>query len=186
MLRPQPSVILLLVFVLGVNNACFLRPKSSTQEKTSSETLVKTNLPPPVGFVNDFAGVFEPEAKARLESLLERLRQDGNIEFAVVTVETTNGHPIFDYSLVLANEWKVGPKDSRAGLLFMLAVKDRKWWIQVTKALEGDLPDSLCKQLGDQSVDLYKQGRYGEGVEKLVRLIVARLEQTRSFHLPRT
>jgi uncharacterized protein len=184
MLRSRLSLIFLVVIVLGANHSCALRPKSSSQEQTP-EALVKTNLPPPNGLINDFANVFEPEAKARLEALLTQLNQNGNIAFAVVTVETTNGQPIFDYSLALAREWKVGSKNS-GGLLLMLAVKDRKWWIQVSRGLENDLPDSLCKQLGEQSTDLYKSGRYSDGIEKFVRAIIARLEQTRSFRLPRT
>jgi len=184
MLRSKLSVILLLVMLLGANHSCGLRPKSSSQEQ-SPEAQIKTNLPAPAGLINDFANVFDPEAKTRLGALLDELNRSGNIAFAVVTVETTNGQPIYDYSLALAREWKVGSKDG-GGLLLMLAIKDRNWWIQVSKGLENDLPDSLCKELGDQSVDLYKKGRYSDGIEKFVRALIARLEQTRSFRLPRS
>ena len=60
--------------------------------------------------------------------MLTELRNRSEIEFAVVTVETTGGQPIFDYSLDVARGWGIGPKDSSkgGGLLLMLAVKDRQ------------------------------------------------------------
>src|SRR4051812_47195610 len=76
---------------------------------------VKSPLPRPVGFVNDYANVFNGESKRRLESVLKELKDKSEIEFAVVTVETTGGRPIFDYSLDVARGWGIGPKDSSKG-----------------------------------------------------------------------
>jgi hypothetical protein len=41
-------------------------------------------------------------------------------------------------------------------------------------------PAYVYKELGDQSVDLYKRGRYVEGIEKYVQAIIKRLESTKS------
>src|ERR687889_758431 len=72
-----------------------LEDTSSNQNKQSE---AKSPLPSPTGLVNDYAGVFAPESKARLEAVLRELREKSDIEFAVVTVETTGEQPIFDYS----------------------------------------------------------------------------------------
>jgi uncharacterized membrane protein YgcG len=65
----------------------------------------------------------------------------------------------------------------------MLAIKDRQWRIQVSRSLEKDLPDEVCKELGDQSLDLYRRGNYAEGITKYVKAIIARLEKIRGFEL---
>ena len=116
---------------------------------------------------------------------MKELKDKSDIEFAVVTVETTGGRPIFDYSLALARGWGVGPKDTSkgGGLLLLLAVKDRRWQIQVSRRLEKDLPDEECKKLGDQSTELYQQGRYDEGLIKYVEAIIGRLEEAKGFKL---
>jgi uncharacterized protein len=113
------------------------------------------------------------------------LREKSDIEFAVVTIETTGGQPIFDYSLAVAKEWGIGSKDTSkgGGLLLMIAIKDREWRIQVGRSLEKDLPDEVCKTLGDQSLGLYRQGKYAEGILKYVKGIIGRLEQVRGFKL---
>lgn len=156
---------------------------SPQSEKRQME--VKNPLPKPVGFVNDYANVFDGESKRRMESVLTELRDKAEIEFAVVTVETTGGRPIFDYSLDVAKGWGIGSKDTSkgGGVLLLLATKEHEWRIQVSRSLEKDLPDDECKRLGEQSRELYQNGRYAEGVTKYVGAIIGRLEEARGFKL---
>ena len=56
-------------------------------------------IPPPHGFVNDFAGVIDPATKRHLETLIEELRAKTSAEIAVVTVDTTAGLTAFDYAM---------------------------------------------------------------------------------------
>lgn len=185
----------LLILLVSVGHSCSFNAgtrrniSSPSPEATSSGTTpqaeTKSPLPPPTGFVNDYANVLDSESKARLHSALTELIAKSDIEFAIVTIETTGGQPIFDYSLALAKEWGVGPKDTSkgGGSLLLLAIKDREWRIQVSRSLEKDLPDEVCKELGDRSRDLYRQGEYGEGIVKNVKAIIERLETIRGFKL---
>src|ERR1041384_4961921 len=183
--RPK-FLLFVLVALVSVSNSCSPRSLPSAQTPSPpTKAEIKSLLPRPTGFVNDYANVFDSNSKQRLESLLAKLREKANIEFAVVTVDTTNGQPIFDYSLALAKEWGVGPKDSSqgGGLLLLLAIKDRQWRLQVSRSLEKDLPDDVCKELGDKSVEMYTQGRYVEGIEKYVNALISRLENVKGFSL---
>ena len=179
-------VVFLIAALIGVSNSCVSHFRPSAQKQTPDAKAEAGNLlPSPTGFVNDYAAVFDADSKTRLESLLARLKEKASIEFAVVTVNTTNGQPIFDYSLAVAKQWGVGPKDSSqgGGLLLMLAIQDRQWRLQVSRSLEKDLPDDVCKQLGEESTELYHQGRYVEGIEKYVNAIIRKLEQSKRFSL---
>ena len=174
-------------FVLLLPSAldCSSFSRSDPHANQTGETQVKSPLPPPTGFVADYANVIDSASRQRLESTLTELKNKSAIEFAVLTVESTGGQPIFDYSLAVARGWGIGPKDSThgGGLLFMLAVKDRQWRIQVSRDLEKDLPDEFCKALGQQLEDLCKQGKYAEGITKYVEGIIKRLQETRGFSL---
>jgi uncharacterized protein len=154
-----------------------------TASPTVSPTLITARLPPPKGFVNDFANVFDNKAEANLEALLTKLKDKSNIEFAVATVDTTKGESIYNYSLNVAREWGIGPKDTSqgGGMLLMLAIKDRRWHLQVSRSLEKDLPDEVCKELGQQSEPLYAKGDYAGGAEKYVKALIERLEKQRNF-----
>ena len=188
------AALFLLLFLSGIGGSCAssavsnvntIADPGAVSQNQSSQEQVKNPLPPPTGFVNDYENVFDPESKQKLESVLQELRNKSDIEFAVVTVETTGGQPIFDYSLAVIRGWGVGPKDTSkgGGLLLMLAIKDRQWRLQVSRSLEKDLPDEVCKALGDQSRELYRQGKYDEGVTRYVKAIIARLEEIRGFKL---
>lgn len=184
--RRPVCLLFVLTALLYVSYSCGSRSVPGTQSQSlGTKAQNQTLLPAPTGFVNDYANVFDVNSRQRLESLLVQLKEEANIEFAVVTVETTNGQPIADYSLQLAKEWGVGPKDTPqgGGLLLLLAVKDRQWRLQVSRSLEKDLPDEVCKELGDQSTELYRDGRYGDGIEKYVEAIIERLEEVKQFSL---
>ena len=131
-----------------------------------------------VGLVNDYANVFDDAAKTRLLFTINELRTNSDVQFVVATVESTNGQSIFDYSLALARDWRPGGESGR-GLLLVLAIRDRQWRLQVSKALEKDLPDQVCKELGTRSEELYKQGKYAEGIDLYVRAIGDKLQVKR-------
>lgn len=149
------------------------------QQATSSPSPVSTTLPKQSRVINDYAGVFDPAEVRRLEFTIKELLTNADVEFVLVTVDTTHGQSIFDYSLALARDWKPGGNSGR-GLLLVLAIKDRRWRLQVTKALEKELPDEVCKQLGDPSAEFYKEGKYAEGVDRYVRAIGDRLRAMKS------
>lgn len=191
-LAKRSTVAALVLFLSCVGVACTSKPAGDkvsavglAAQNQNSQVEVKSPLPPPTGLVNDYAHVFTPESKSRLESVLTELKTKTEIEFAVVTVETTGGQPIFDYSLAVAKGWGVGPKDTTkgGGLLLMLAVKDRQWRLQVSRSLEKDLPDEVSKEMGEQSRGLYREGKYAEGAIKYVAAIIARLEEVKGFKL---
>ena len=170
------------------NTASGARGVLSAQTPTRNENSraeVESPLPRPSGFVNDYANVFDSGSRERLESVMTELRDKSEIEFALVTVETTEGRPTSDYSLAVAKGWGVGPKDTSkgGGLLLMLATKQSEWRIHVSRSLEKDLPDDVCKRLGEQSRELYREGRYAEGLTKYVGAIIGRLEEARGFKL---
>jgi uncharacterized protein len=144
----------------------------------------RSPLPEPTGFVNDFAGVIDPATKSRMETILTNLRDRAQIEFAVVTVRTTGGQDIFDYSLAVARGWGIGPgNDEKNGLLLLVAIDDRKWFIQVSRHLEGDLPDGLVGEIGRRMRAPFREGRYSQGLMDAVQTFVATLAEKRGFSI---
>ncbi|GAC1446606.1 MAG: hypothetical protein NVSMB56_06880 [Pyrinomonadaceae bacterium] len=104
--------------------------------------ITKSPLPSPTGYVNDYANVVDPATKQRMETILQNLKQRADIEFAVVTVKTTGDTPIFDFSLAVARGWGIGSREGeKNSLLLLVATDDHKSQIQVSRHLEGDLPD---------------------------------------------
>src|SRR6266849_3556876 len=140
-------------------------------------------LPQPNGYVNDYAGVVDSATKERLETTLGNLDRQHQIQFAVVTVNTNGGQDIFDYSLAVARGWGIGSKDtSKPSLLLLVAIKDRKYFTQVSRHLEGDLPDGLVGQIQrEQLVPAFKAGQYGQGLADTIDTYVATVAKKNGF-----
>src|SRR5712671_3554893 len=142
-------------------------------------------LPPPTGYVNDYAKVIDSATKQQLEATLTNLDQQQQIQFSVVTVDTTGGRDIFDYSLAVARGWGIGSKDAqKPSLLLLVAIKDRKYFTQVSRHLEGDLPDGLVGQIQrEQLVPAFKAGQYGEGIADTVETYITTVAQKKGFSI---
>lgn len=125
----------------------------------------------PVGYVNDFANVLSPDAKAKLTALCTEVDQKAKAQIAVVTVPTTNGQDIFDYSYNLATKWGVGPKQVSRGVLILYATNDHKYWTQVGYGLEGILPDGKVGGFGREAVPILRQGNYDAALLLVTRRI---------------
>ena len=108
-------------------------------------------LPAPTSPVTDNAGVFDPAAKQQLETKLIDFKTKTGVEMAVAVVRTTGERPIFDYSLAVARGWGIGSKeDDNPSALLFVAIDDRKYFTQVSKDLEDELPDGVVGSLQRQ------------------------------------
>ncbi len=129
-------------------------------------------LPASTGFVNDYAGVIDAGTKQQLETKLKNLKETTNpsVEIAVAVVKTTGDRPIFDYSLAVARGWKIGSKlDDNPSALLLVAIDDRKYFTQVSKDLEDEMPDGVVGNLQRQYlVPQFKKGNYGKGISDTV------------------
>src|SRR5437867_4952282 len=140
-------------------------------------------LPEPTGYVNDYAGVVDSATKARLEETLSNLDRQQHIQFAVVTVDTTDSQDIFDYSLAVARGWGIGSKDTqKPSLLLLVAIKDRRYFTQVSRHLEGDLPDGLVGQIQrDHLVPAFRAGQYGRGLNDTINEYIVTVARKEGF-----
>lgn len=140
-------------------------------------------LPVPFNPIVDNANVIDAETRQRLESICLNLKERAQIEYAVLTVPTTGGQDIFDFSLAVARGWGIGSKSGdKAALLLVVAIQDRKYFTQVSDHLEGDLPDGLVGQIQRQRlVPAFKQGNYSKGIFDTIQAYVATLGAKRGF-----
>jgi len=125
----------------------------------------------PQGYVNDFANIFSPAVRQQLTALCTEVDQKAHAQIAVVTVPSTNGQPIQDYSFELATKWGIGPKQSNRGVLILFAINDHKYWIQVGYGLEPILPDGKVGGFGREAVPILRQGNYDAAALLITRRI---------------
>jgi uncharacterized protein len=153
-------------------------------------TCAQTTAPPPIPKPNpprlvvDYADVVDAATEQRLETILENVQQRAGIEFAVVTVKTIGDREVFDYGLAIARGWGIGPgSGEKEGLLLLVAVDDHKYNIQVSRHLEGDLPDGMTGEVNRRMRPAFREGDYGRGLTEAVNTYVATLGKARGFSI---
>ena len=185
-LRSRAAIVTLLIAAL-VAAACGWRNKTPAQnvsgggntQQASTASTVAANPSPQTEYVTDSANALDQPSKSHLESTLAAFKRREKIDFAVVTVGTTGNRSARDYSLDLARERKTNFPDGRdnGGVFLLVAVDDHKWHIQVSTNLEEKLTNEILTILSRPMVDSFKQKRYGEGINKYVDAIIAKLEE---------
>lgn len=127
--------------------------------------------------VVDQANLLNPQQKQALTEQLQSIYRQGLAQAALVIVPTTNGMPIFDYALQVADKWKLGDADTDDGLLIVMSVNDRKIYILSGYGLEGVMPDAaLNRIIRDDITPYFKQNDYATGLSAGISSLEARLK----------
>jgi uncharacterized protein len=127
----------------------------------------------PQGYVNDFAGVLSAQAKEKLAALCAEVDQKTKAQIAVVTVSSLEGQPVEQFSIDLATQWGVGPKQQARGIMILLAPNDRKYRIEVGYGLEAILPDGKVGGFGREAVPFLQRSDYDGAALLLTQRVAA-------------
>jgi uncharacterized membrane protein YgcG len=138
----------------------------------------QTGVPSRTGYVNDFAAVLDEPTRAELTTILANLKEKTGIELAIVTVDSTGGQDIFDFSQKLAREWNVGARSSaRKSLLMVLSVSDRSSFTQFSRSVQPELPEGVLGDLAHRMRAYVEAGRFSDGVNAGVRHFVGSMAE---------
>jgi uncharacterized protein len=128
------------------------------------------------GRVVDQTGTLSASDVAALTQRLKDLETRKGSQVAVLIVPTTQPEAIEQFSIRVAEAWKIGRKKIDDGALLVVAKDDHKLRIEVGYGLEGALPDVTARRIIDEIiVPRFKTGDFAggisAGVDRIVRVI---------------
>ena len=94
--------------------------------------------------INDLANLLSSGEEAQLERLLEEAENKTTSQFALLTLQSLQGESLEDYSIRVAEKWKIGQKGLDNGVIVIIAMAERKIRIEVGYGLEPILTDAKC------------------------------------------
>jgi uncharacterized protein len=122
------------------------------------------DIPSPAPVVDE-AGLLPAQDSQYLDRLLRELKARSGVEISVYIASSLRGRVIEDFSMAVAEQWKLGRKKENRALLFLIAPKERKMRFEVGYGLEGDITDAYSRRVLDNVVKPYFQsGEYGAGI----------------------
>ncbi len=125
------------------------------------------------GRVNDYAGILSETTVNDLEKTLKDFEQKTTCQIAVLTIKSLDGDNLEQYSIKVAETWKLGQKKKDNGVLLLVAQNDRQLRIEVGYGLEGSLTDFACGRIiANEIVPQFKNGDYNSGITDGVNAII--------------
>jgi uncharacterized protein len=124
-------------------------------------------------WVHDEANVISASTAAMLEAMLKAERDSTSNQIAVLTIRSLQGQPIEEYSLRVAEEWKLGKENKDNGVLLLVVVDDRELRIETGYGLEGVLTDALSSRINRNEIAPHlRRGDYDAGIKAGVTAII--------------
>ncbi len=132
-----------------------------------------TVFPSPTGYVNDFAQVLDPPARAALEQRLADYDRTTGNEIAIAIFPNLGGQPIDDFTVRLEEAWKVGKRGKDNGVLLVVAIQERQVRIEVGYGLEQKITDADAGSIIRNVIaPAFRAGQYGQGLDAAVGQIM--------------
>jgi uncharacterized protein len=138
--------------------------------------LADVAVPPLSGRVVDQTGTLSSGDIATLTQTLKDLESRKGSQIAVLIVPTTEPETIEQYSIRVAEAWKIGRRRIDDGALVVVAKNDRKLRIEVGYGLEGALNDATARRIIDEVITpKFRAGDFAggisAGIDRMVRVI---------------
>lgn len=131
--------------------------------------------PPPKQYFNDYAHAVSPATAGRLNQTLENFERQSSSQILVaIYPKMQSDSSIEDYTVRVAQSWKVGQKGKDNGAVLFVFIQDRQMFLQVGYGLEGAIPDALAKRIIETEIKpRFRQGDYEGGLTAGVNAILA-------------
>lgn len=137
--------------------------------------------------VNDYASVIDASSRQELDAMIRALQQASGDVVVVATIDTFQPFAdVREYAVkMFENRGRgIGQADQDNGLLVLVAVKDRRVWVEVGYGLEEFITDGFAGETSRQYMaPEFRDGNYGAGLVAGVGRIVARIAERRGVVL---
>ncbi len=103
-------------------------------------------------YVCDPDNLISPADLDSADVCLKRLDEECGIQTVFIIVNNVKNADCFRMAEDVGNKYGVGDKKTRRGLVVVIAVNDRKYFIAPGKGLEGDLTDVECDDIARECI----------------------------------
>src|SRR5216117_683174 len=122
-------------------------------------------VPPLKARVTDLTGTLSGTQQQDLERRLREFESRKGSQIAVLMLPSTQPETIEEYSIRVADAWKIGRSKIDDGVILVIAKNDRKLRVEVGRGLEGAIPDAVAKRVvSDVITPHFRSGDFYGGV----------------------
>lgn len=136
------AIIAFLAIILGFATPAFA-------EVWSADNIEMVHLKDRTRYVCDPDNVLSADVRMSSDRYLDSLRRGSGIQIVFVVANRVKGGDTFRMAQDIGNKYGVGDKETRRGLVVVIAVEDRRYTIAPGKGLEADFTDVETRRMAD-------------------------------------
>lgn len=145
--------------------------------------LQQVTLPPPRGYVNDFAGILDSQSIRHMDAVIAEVRGKTRGEIAVVTLPDIGDRAASDVALQIGRQWGVGaagdagdPAKNLGVVVLLVPMRNHQRgtgqvFISTGRGAEGFLTDARVGRIRDAMLPALGREDYAQGLAIGVDLI---------------
>ncbi len=158
------SILFFVAFSFGPNRQLDSILRTPYSELVSLPAAYAAEIPALKGYINDYANMMSPSIRSKLTNELREFERTDSTQIVVLTISSLAGQPIEDFSIKVAEAWKIGQKGKDSGIILIVASQERKMRIEVGRGLEGKLTDLTAGRIIDLVIKpRFKRGDFNGG-----------------------
>lgn len=128
--------------------------------------------------VFDYAGMLKPQELNALTHRLETYEDSTTNEITILTYGSIRGAQLEDFSLQLANNWRIGKAGKDNGILLLIVLHDKKIRLELGRGLKDKISDQQATQIiKDYLSPTFAKEKYSEGIHKALDEIILLIQK---------
>ena len=115
-----------------------------------------------------------------MEARLAEGERATGVQIVIAVFRSLEGESLEDYSVRLAERWRIGQRGLDTGVILLVFVNDRKVRLEVGYGLEPVVTDAVAGRIIREVVaPRFREGRYADGLEAALEAVLARVQPGR-------
>lgn len=115
-------------------------------------------------YVNDYAGVLDPDMRTQLTALAKQIAMDRHVHVNFVIVPTLNGVDPKAVSMAIGNNWSAIYTSNERNVQILLDIQERKSRLEVCRNLESVVTDDEAATILKDMTPMLREADYGRAL----------------------
>ncbi len=129
------------------------------------------------GRVVDLSGALSASDREAVTAKLKAFEEAKGSQVAVLLVPSIGPETIEEFATRVTDEWKLGRAGVDDGVLFVVAMKERRMRVQTGRGVQGVLTDALSRRIIDERVSpRFRNGDFAGGIHEGVDAILKAIQ----------
>lgn len=130
----------------------------------TSAVYAEFSVPELTGRVVDIPGILDASQKDRIEENILKLEEETGGQMAVLIISSLKGDSLEDFSIRVAEKWKIGYKGADNGVILLISMDARKIRLEIGYGWEGDINDARAGDIIRSMWPYFRKGDYTGGI----------------------